>query len=516
MFCYKSKIFEGENIMETKIGKAVIFILASTACAVLALAQAVDATKEHAEGLQPLVQKNKRDITIIEDRDQNYMTTKIYELKHVRASDIRAFVDGAVRRANSESNVQRLDYKHAKKQLLSVSMPTFMAPHIDDMITKLDRPGIEDSDGSLIAGTGISRFSYTPLFRSTSDMLGILTSAIYNTEEAAYFRDTATNTFYWKDSLSDGNNALLWLKALDKPIPQVELSLSVYEINESDIRELGIDFITWKNGPGANLFGAGFDYLDLASLTDSSSWGGLPDIASAAAHTWSGFMVAPNFDATFLRMLAQKGKAKIATSGSVTVVNDFNNTVDGFNNYTDPDAAGLGFANARYRLRFQPNFQTITKDGNQAVTVGTQQPDFWFYLRNPVINFNDTAEADKAAVLNFGWVLHIANSLIEQANDGTAVQNDYDFRSQLTLAVGREKLLATFNKEHKVDQDNGVIGLGDIPVLKYILGSAAESAIKTRVFVTVTAKSVIPETGLSEWAGKIISAAEILDEEEEE
>ena len=48
-----------------------------------------------------------------------------------------------------------------------------------------------------------------------------------------------------------------WLQTLDRPVPQVQVSINVYEMNENDFKELGIDYVAWKNGPGAQLFGAG-------------------------------------------------------------------------------------------------------------------------------------------------------------------------------------------------------------------------------------------------------------------
>ena len=68
-------------------------------------------------------------------------------------------------------------------------------------------------------------------------------------------------------------------------------------------------------------------------------------------------MVAPNFDATFLRMLAQKGKAYTAGSAAITVVNDF----------TSP--AATGWDDASYRFKFVPQFQNIRKDEEQTTTI---------------------------------------------------------------------------------------------------------------------------------------------------
>ena len=52
--------------------------------------------------------------------------------------------------------------------------------------------------------------------------------------------------------------------------------------------------------------------------------------------------------------------------------------------------------------------------------------------------------------------------------------------------------------------------LGDIPVIKYLVGSMTHSIAETRVCVTVSANGVNPDTSLSRWAGQLVEAAEML------
>jgi hypothetical protein len=458
-----------------------------------------------------------RTITLREDRDQNYMTTKVYQLKHTIAADLRPFVEGAVFRANPEGNVSRLTYAFGKTNFLSVHMPIWLVPYIDDMVAKLDRPGTLDAEGSVIAGSGIYRFTYMPRHRSSQALFDLVVTPRFISGDGIQFRDPVTNRFYWKDSKSDGEDTLKWVTFFDRPVPQVELVLRVYEISDSDIRELGIDYVAWKNGPGADIFNAGGDFLDVKSFSDTSSKYNPLDISSYASHSWTGFLVAPNIDATFIRLLAQKGKGTVASSARLTVVNDWNNMADAYGNVANPGS----FATARYRIQLEPQYQAITKDGNQQITVAAAAaPRFQLYLRNPVINFNPEANqlspveksndwsTAQAAVVNFGWVLSVRDTVVEQSNTGNDVANDYDFRSQISLATGTEKLLASYTKTYDTEQTNGVIGLSRIPGLKYLFGSEATATVSTRVFITVSASPVKPETDLSPWAARVIEHAE--------
>jgi type II secretory pathway component GspD/PulD (secretin) len=456
-----------------------------------------------------------RTLTINKDRAQKYMGTKVYQLKHVKAGDITPFLLGAVKRYNVNSDVQRLGYQHGKKEFVVVSTGIKMLPFVDEMVQKLDRPcNSTDQMGSIIDGDGIYRFVYCPKYRADNGMLNIMNNGGIGSGDGIAYLDTATNMFYWKDSKSDGSSVLNWLKILDRPLPQVRLCMNVYEVSENNFTELGVDYVSWKNGPGADLLGAGWEYTNFKSITDFSEVQNKLNLlakgADMGASGLGGFMVAPQFDATFLRMLAQKGKAKIATSGTLTVLNDF----------TSADPGADNFAGAKYKIRFTPNYQSISKNEERNISVGGQDLDYYFYLRNPIISFGDKADvktAGQAAVFMAGWQLLI-NSKVEQSNDGTNVINQQTFRSYLTLATGTEKLIGTFTKEHEVKQNNGIPFLCDIPVLKYLAGATANSKTHTRVFVTIKVEPVTPETGnLTEWAGKLMSAVELtVDKEEKE
>jgi type II secretory pathway component GspD/PulD (secretin) len=436
-----------------------------------------------------------REIRVTEDRDQAYFTSKVYDLKNTLATDITPFVIGAVQRYDKSSSVERMNDKANKKQLLTVNMPVAMVPYIDDMIAKIDRPGTKDMQNSVIQSTGITKFVYYPEHRASADFLPI--GPTVGSSDGSYFFDPQNNMFYWKDVRSKGEGALKYYQAFDRPVPQVELTLNVYEINENDVKELGIDYVSWKNGPGANIFNAGWDFLNMKSFTNVSNFTNMTNLAGYASHGWGGFMVAPNIDMTFIRFLAQKGKAKIATSGALTLVNDYSND-PGPNNYSK----------AKYRLRFTPDYQNIQKDDKQNASVKQTKSDFFFYLRRPTINFTGET-GDKAAMIEFGYEMNILDT-VEQTSKGQPIQNVNNFKSWVTVATDTEKLLGTYDREQEVSQYNGMPFLGDIPVLKYLFGAVENSKSLTKVFVTVSAKPITPTENLSEWSGKAVTIGEML------
>lgn len=441
-----------------------------------------------------------RTLSLIEDYDQKYMCSRVFELKHIKSADITPFIDGSIKRYNTGSNIQRLNYKPDGRQFILVNTGVDMMPYVVDMVEKLDRPcAKKDANNSIVDGDGIYKFQYRPKYRGTENMKDIISLTLNN--GIAYF-DQNANLFYWKDSKSHGNLFMEFIQAADRRVPQVTIALKVYEINENEFVELGLDYINWKNGPGASLLGVGYDWTNFTSSENMSSWTNSLNVVSKGPASSlggiGGFMVAPQFDATFLKMLEQKGKAKIATSGTISVIND-----------AASDPGPNNYSTAKYRLKFVPSVQSIKKDSNQNMSVDSFAETFYFYVRKPTIGFND--DGSKPSTIQFGWVLNIENP-VEKINTGTPVINQQFFSSWLTIATGSEKLIGTYTKEHLIKQTIGMPYLADIPGAKYLFGTDIDSKTHSRVFITAEVTDVPADRSLSEWAGKIISASEVVKE----
>ena len=106
-----------------------------------------------------------RTIRLLQDDAQVRIASKLYELQYVKATDIRPYIEAAVKRYHAKSAVERVNYSAAKKNALIVSTGEDFLPYVDDLIAQIDRPGKKDEFGSVIEGTGITRIAYTPNYR---------------------------------------------------------------------------------------------------------------------------------------------------------------------------------------------------------------------------------------------------------------------------------------------------------------------------------------------------------------
>ena len=290
-------------------------------------APAFDPVSETRSTRQDKIQK----IRFKEDDAQNYMVSKIYELKHLKANDLVPFVLGAVKRYSSNSTADRINYT-SEKQWIAVTTGVRMMPYVDEMIAKLDRPSAKRGPhGSLLDGTGIQRYVYTPKYRSSQEIVdlmiatGIPANATTDRKQDAVVKyDEATNLIYWKDSERKSSDLVKYISWLDRPLPQVSLTFRIYEIRESTMRDLGADYLAWKNGPGMDLLGAGFNLTSL-KLNEAFFQKLLqvaPSAAGAFSYTYGGFFVAPAFDMSFIRLLQQNGMATVSAGGTLTITNN--------------------------------------------------------------------------------------------------------------------------------------------------------------------------------------------------
>ena len=440
-------------------------------------------------------QKVKK-LEFLQDDAQDTFVSKLYTLQNVKAVDATPFVQGAVKRYNVNSTVEALNYTEGKKQFLLVSTPPAFLPYVDDIIKNLDRPGGEpDKAGSVIDGTGISRFAYLPKHRSTPTMVAALNAGVKD-NSGYVWRDAVSNLIYWKDTPARGQLILAWAKGFDRPAPQVELQFKVYELRNSELDDIGVDYLAWKNGPGLNIFQAGYE-----SITYQTVEKFLSNMDKFSNFSYGGYFTAPQFDLSFVRLLSQKGRAKIVSSGTLTVVN----------NYEVLPA---------YNVRISPQFQNIAKDANDRTTVDTgANADFSLTVTRPIICFTASGEKDQiykgdafdqttynslTGTVQLAYALTI-NNVVERNNRGTELTESNAINSALTFELQGEHLLGVFNQTQKVEQTIGIPFLSDIPYLKYLFSTTTNIDSETKLYVTVSGRLVHPEDSYEKWTGKLLT-----------
>ncbi len=452
----------GENSMNPWIRKGSAMFLAAGALSFCPTVQA-----------ETKVQK----ITFIEDDAQKNMASKIYTLKHTKAADLMPFVKNAVIRYCSESNVAALNDIHNKRQLLAVSTGINMIPYVDQIVAALDRKSPTEGYSN-ITGNGIVIGTYQPQFRATQGMIDIVTQGeVISSPKDGYFAlDKQRNMFYFKDipsKIADIKQKLSWL---DKPAPQVRLELSVYEVRDSDLKDIGIDYLAWKNGPGLDLFSVGYNALSVRAaekIMETVAQYGM-DLAGTATYGFGGIYTAPAFDMSFIRLLQQNGKATVSSTASVALSN----------------VPGKTFS-----INFAPEYQSITKDSNHATSVAIGgDASLMAELNNAVIT------AGKNGVVNFTYTI-TNNNVVERNNLGAELSESETFSASATIPFNSEQVIGVWSRTSEVEQTIGVPFLCELPILKYIFGTTTNNTEVTRCIVTARAVPLVYNENLE--PGKI-------------
>ncbi len=372
-----------------------------------------------------------------------------------------------------------------------------MMPYVEKMVAQMDRPGLKGPNGSLIEGSGITRNVYHPKYRNSEKLVDLIVKAgINQNKDGAIYRDSNSGIIYWKDSAYKSNNDIRpWLQRLDRPVPQVNLVFKVYEIRESTLRDLGIDYLAWKNGPGLEFLKLGFENFSVFSTDLMTNL--LPTAMDALSNFnlgYGAFFCAPQFDLSFLRLLQQSGFAEISQTATLT----------GVNNDLDNEASST----PAYRIEFSPEYQNIVKSDKDKTSVDDGQPaglELQLYYTTICGPGDNNGEAGNVL---FRYNL-VSRNVVERNNYGNELTDESSVTSNLTLSFKNEKLMTSWVKESEVEQTIGMPFLSDIPVLKYLFGTTTRIKEKTIFFMTAEAEMVKPDAPSETMAGKLIA---VMDE----
>ena len=417
--------------------------------------------------LEAAAEEKVQKITFIEDDAQKNMASKIYVLKYSKAADIAPFVRGAVVRYCKESNVSTVSDAERNREMLIVSTGIKNIKYVDDIVAALDRNAKFDKYSN-ITGNGIAVGFYQPTFRSTHSMLEAIVKGgvASGPEDATVAFDAKRNMFYFKDTPATVDDIKAKLAWLDKAIPQTRIMLTVYEVRDSDLKDIGIDYLAWKNGPGMNLFSAGYSAFrgSIAEKIFEHTLGQSLELLATSTWGFGGFYTAPAFDMSFIRLLQQNGKATVSSTAYVTVSN----------------VPGKTFS-----ITFAPEYQNITKDADHITSVAVGGDS------SLTANISDAViTAGKDGFVNFNYVIDNKN-VVERNNMGAEISENETITATTTLAYNKEKVLAIWARDSKVEQTIGIPVLCELPVLKYIFGTTTENSELTRCIVTARAIPVV-------------------------
>lgn len=275
------------------------------------------------------------------------------------------------------------------------------------------------------------------------------------------------------------DNIATLLSKYDVPIPQMKMTLKVYEVYSENDDKMGIDFQNWKNNEGADLFSAGGRYRNNWAAAYS---GGASPLNGSERTSYYNFN--PKWNTRYLDFLVSKSRANIVHTGEINIRNS---TPASFNRITQifymdtskpvpkaivPSATNPDYGVGPYQMFSQITGEPLTNDiaigkGNQQIVEVIDGFGFSMNISDVSINL---AEAS--------FNLQLSNSsLIGFTSNGAPRISDNSVVSQFVSIPFSNGgfVIGGLKKQESVKSKEGIPVLMNIPVLGYLFSSESTS-----------------------------------------
>ena len=264
-----------------------------------------------------------KEVKVIRDNNDPFVITKPYMLKHADPYAVRSYLEAAVGAKSinvSPAQVTAVKFSDGTGAIL-VSAEDYRfndsenGKGIDGIVASLDRPGLSylpDADAHI----------YFPRISRASNLRDMLlkvgSSALdpqFEIAPGTVTVDADLNALVIKANKWNWNDMLTMLKQYDRPIPEFKITYRVIEIFAENDDRIGVDFQSWKNNEGVDLFSAGvFTRRNWGTFFSSA-------IENSGSNRTSYWNFNPKWSTRYLDFMTSIGKAKCLAQGEMVVQN---------------------------------------------------------------------------------------------------------------------------------------------------------------------------------------------------
>lgn len=375
----------------------------------------------------------------------NYLL-RTFALHHVRAIDVQSYLlrsvayEGGTVEVMGKSGVR--DEAGNSVEFVFVTAPDFMLPGIEDTIARIDIQGFtfHDGTGNNDANGLPGCREYIGKHRTAGELRSILIGTELGNVGQFYFSpfaDPALNTLYISENPTDIADDIATLERFDRPPLQAEFQLTIYEIDDDDFQDVGVDFDAFKRSLSGTF-----------TLTETSD-----DGRPLSVHSL--LKLDARILADFLDFLVDRSRARLVTRTSLLSINSEDNPGALSNglkgNATASPAVFRSVRPLPYRILAAedgPTQSTSVVDSSAFEGISlTIQP----FIGSASITAEVAVQVN--SLIGFDSDQRIPN-IVERAS-----------RSVVTLAPGVKHLLGNFEKQTRVESRSGIPLLMDIPWL---------------------------------------------------
>lgn len=408
----------------------------------------------------------------------NQFVTAVIPLRNASPRELRGLARTICRKegGNAESIWDKTNHATGEKyedpkdwkRYMVVVCPEWQLPYVVQTLKTIDNENVKEvEDGSWV-------LYYKGKHRDVHKLNQLL--LLHSTPDFYRTFDDANNAivFYDQPCIAPLVTGPSGLQAVDIPPSAITLDVSIYEVDDQDDLVAGLDFVSWKNGPGQDLFRFAFwDYGGDWNGPRSDDWGRFRSYNFLATSAWVDF-------------LQVRGKANLRTQATITAVsgttaalNDNKGVVtfrrgpsdgssfspSGVTNYSvneypyygyETDARGVSVSQNTVSL---PNYdRTLTYDNRETLGLTLEI--------HPVVGL-ESAEVD--LYLNVSDVKGYTPG-------GSEIVSSRSFDTTVEIHDGRPMVLSGIKNASDVDSRTGIPFLMDIPIVgQYIFGRTVKT-----------------------------------------
>ena len=462
----------------------------------------------------------------------NVYVPRAFEVKNANPYEVSSFLDDAVQAEGGLIATYANPEKGGEAGLILVVVPEYQLPAIEKVVAELDKPRMSNNSGTKFAFVNVkhrsvvnTHLAYTDAtFEGTTDFVKSL--LFFGGSDTEINEDVETNSLLISGAPSGVDAVVSAIVDYDVPREQIDIAVKVYEVEVKNDATLGLDFMSWKNGPGRDLFTVSLREYNIQDDVDGSRvW------ERGRSNIYGGTF---EYTAEFFDFLAVKGKSRVVNRLRGTVINGFPATFQVFDDIlhypkTDvevdqdgnrlsrltSDAVDRGLVeNLRYGVEIDP-FGIAVGDA-QAQSVASTAP-----------KLESEASAVSSGLLNRGGIqeglLLEVTPLIARNNidltvvtslrsflgldgQGSPLVSERDVSTKVRAANGEEVVLGGIRRDRNIQMTRKVPFLGSIPVLGFLFGGEITGKKTVTVFEAVT-PTILARGGLSEADKEIVKKA---------
>ena len=269
------------------------------------------------------VSDGTKEVKVIRDNNDPFVITKPYMLKHADPYAVRSYLEAAVGAKSvnaSPAQVTAVKFSDGAGALLVSAEEYRFADSkegkgIDGIVASLDRPGLTflpDADAHIY----FPRISRAANLRDM--LLKVGSSELdpqFSVAPGAITVDAELNALIVKAPKWNWAEMRKMLKQYDRAIPEFKITYRVLEIYAENDDRIGVDFQSWKNNEGVDLFSTG--------VVARRNWGTFfsSAIEGNGSNRTSYWNFNPKWNTRYLDFMTSIGKAKCLAQGELVVQN---------------------------------------------------------------------------------------------------------------------------------------------------------------------------------------------------